>query len=98
MKNEVMLAFKCNHLIVKGLLFSRKKSFLGKTIFVLHFTDEFFSSEMILLIDTRNMPNSMNAFSKERNFTLNRLFLVCKNIYKKILLIPMLHIIKRCIS
>ena len=51
MKNEV------NPLIVKRFFMSHKKSFIGTTIFVLHFTDKFINSETIMLIDKINLLN-----------------------------------------
>ena len=38
------------------------KSFIGKTIFALHLTDEFFNNETILLIDKRNLLNFNGCF------------------------------------
>ena len=57
-----LLVYKCNSLIFEGFFQSQKKSFISKTIFVLHLTDEFFfNSETILLIDKRNLLN-FNGF------------------------------------
>ena len=58
MKNEAMWIKMAQSFNSERISFqTQKKSFIGKTIFVSHFSYEFFKSETILLIDKRNLLN-----------------------------------------